>query len=146
MTEEVKDQAKLKTRQPSLEYRQRALETHLAWAQSFRKEVVETRDSHLVEVDKRIQSLETDLAKLQGHRKEVVEKERHLAEVDQRIQSLETHLAGLQGHRKEVVETRDRALAEVDEKIQSLTKEINELSEIADLPAERQTTAIDYQS
>ena len=75
MTEEVKDQAKLKTRQPSLEYRQRALETHLAWAQSFRKEVVETRD---------------------------------------------------------------RALAEVDEKIQSLTEEINELSEIADLPAEHQ--------
>ena len=71
MTKEVKDQAKLKTRQFSLEDRQRALETHLARAQSFRKEVVETRDSHLFEVDKRIQSAETDLEKLQRHRKEV---------------------------------------------------------------------------
>ena len=59
MTEEAKDQFKteLETRQSSLEDKQRALETHLSWAQSFRKEVVETRDRALAEIDEKIQFL-----------------------------------------------------------------------------------------
>ena len=64
--------------------------------------------------------------------------------LEEKQRTLESNLEGLQGHRKEVVETRDRHLAEVDEKIQSITEEIdacrNELSKIADLQAELQTT------
>ncbi len=116
MTEETKNQFKieLQTRQSSLKDRERDLETHLAWAQSFRKEVVETRDSHLVEVDQRMQSIETDLMRLKDHRKEVVEtRDRALAEVDQKIQSIT----------EEINACRNELLEIADLQLQATTKE-----------------------
>ena len=76
--------------------------------------------------------------------KDRVKLETRQSVLEEKQRTLESSLEGLQGHRKEVVETRDRHLAEVDEKIQSITEEIdacrNELSKIADLQAELQTT------
>ncbi len=55
MAEEVKDRVKLETRQSFLEEKQRTLESNLEGLQGHRKEVVETRDRHLAEVDEKIQ-------------------------------------------------------------------------------------------
>ena len=61
MAEEVKDRVKLETRQSFLKEKQRALESNLEGLQRHRKEVVETRDRHLAEVDEKIQSITEEI-------------------------------------------------------------------------------------
>ena len=63
MTEEVKDQVKLETRQSFLflEEKQRTLESHLEGLQDHRKEVVETTEHHLAEVDEKMQSITEEI-------------------------------------------------------------------------------------
>ena len=61
MAEEVKDRVKLETRQSFLKEKRRTLESNLEGLQRHRKEVVETRDRHLAEVDEKIQSITEEI-------------------------------------------------------------------------------------
>lgn len=72
MAEEVKDRVKLETRQSFLEEKQRTLESNLEGLQGHRKEVVETRDRHLAEVDEKIQQLRGYDKGLSGSRRPLI--------------------------------------------------------------------------
>ncbi|MCY3742271.1 MAG: hypothetical protein OXH00_14745 [Candidatus Poribacteria bacterium] len=61
MTEEAKDHVELEARQSLLKDKHHALKAKLERLQDFRKEVVETKDRTLAEVDEKIQFINEEI-------------------------------------------------------------------------------------
>ena len=131
MAEEVKDRVKLETRQSFLKEKQRTLESNLEGLQRHRKEVVETRDRHLAEVDEKIQSITEEIDACRDELSKIADLQ---AELQVTTEALDITTNGehhpqhpLKGEISMSDETRNKS--EIDAKLEGMQRQITDLQE-----------------
>ena len=138
MAEEVKDRVKLETRKSFLKEKQRTLESNLEGLQRHRKEVVETRDRHLAEVDEKIQSITEEIDACRNELSKIADLQ---AELQVTTEALDITTNGehhpqhpLKGEISMSDEMKNKS--EVDRKLEEMQRQITDLQEqIKDIAA-----------